>query len=29
MTITMNEKAYEYLTKKGLGFKIKLEVATC
>lgn len=29
MNINMNEKAYEYLTKKGLAFKVKLEVASC
>jgi hypothetical protein len=29
MNINMDEKAYDYLSKKGLGFKIKLEVASC
>jgi hypothetical protein len=29
VNINMNEKAYQYLSKKGLGFKVKLEVSTC
>lgn len=29
MNINMNEKAYEYLTKKGMGFKIKFDIMTC
>jgi hypothetical protein len=29
MNINMNEKAYDYLSKKGLALKIKLEVQTC